>query len=325
MHSSKIIILLASLIMLPSCKPANNDLKKDVQAEAKSNLSGNFRISGAYALYPLVKKWSDDFMKIHPGVKISVESSETGQGIDDLIGKKVRIAMISRPLNDEEMGDSIWVIPVAKEGVAPIVNQNNPYIKRILKHGISPQKFIRLFTVNEAITWGELLDTTSKVKVETYIRSDESGAAVVWADFLWKESNDLKGKKVTGDDEMIRSIQADKFAIGYCNFSYAFAPVTGERVADIQVVPIDLDFDNSIDKKEVPFTNINKAHRALWLGYYPKNLTRELTFGSIGKPNDPAIVEFINYALTTGQADVAVSGFCELNDVYIQNAIERLK
>ena len=251
------------------------------------------------------KKWSDDFMKIHPAVKIVVTPGGTGQGIDDLLAKKNQLAMISRPLTDEELKEGIWVIPVAKEGVAPIVNQKNPYFKRIIEHGISPEKLIRLFTGDKPMTWGELLDTTLKEKVIVYTRADESGAAAVWANFLWKEAIDLKGIEVVGDEEMIKSIQGNPLAIGYCNFSYAFDTVTGERIKDIQVIPIDLDFDKKIDRKEVPFTNINKAHRGLWLGYYPKNLTRELTFGSVGKPTDPAILEFLNYALTTGQATVA--------------------
>jgi ABC-type phosphate transport system substrate-binding protein len=175
------------------------------------------------------------------------------------------------------------------------------------------------------MTWGELLDTVSKEKAVVYTRADESGAAVIWANFLWKEGTDLKGIKVVGDNEMIRSIQGNPLGIGYCNFSYAFDSVSGDRLKDIQVLPIDLDFDNTIDKKEIPFSNINKAHRGLWLGYYPKNLTRELTFGSIGKPTDAAILEFLNYILTTGQAAVGSSGFCELNDVYVRSALEHLK
>lgn len=325
MNSRKIIVLLISAVLLTSCKPGKTESDKASKAETKTSLSGNFTIGGAYALYPLVKKWSDDFMKIHPDVKITVAGTGTGEGIDDLVGKKIQLAMVSRPLTDEELADSIWVIPVAKEGVAPIVNQKNPYIKRILQRGITPDKLIRLFTVKEPVTWGELLDTISKEKAVVYTRSDESGAAVIWANFLWKESKDLVGKGVAGDEEMIKSVQTDKFAIGYCNFSYAFAPGTGERITDIQVLPIDLDFDKSIDKKEIPFSNINKAHRGLWLGYYPKNLTRELTFGSLGKPSDPAIIEFITYTLTKGQPEVGSSGFCELNDIYIENAIARLK
>jgi phosphate transport system substrate-binding protein len=294
-------------------------------AEAKKDIAGSFTISGAYALYPLVKKWSDDFMKIHPAIQIVITQGGTGEGIEDLLSKKNQLAMISRPLSDEEQTEGIWVLPVAKEGVAPIVNQRNPNIKRILERGITPEKLIKLFTGDKLMTWGELLDTTAKERAVVYTREDKSGAAVVWAGFLWKESTNLKGIKVNGDEEMIKSIQGNPLAIGYCNFSYAFDPGTGDRVKDIQVLPIDLDFDKTIDRKEVPFSNIKKAHRGLWLGYYPKNLTRELTLGSIGKPTDPAILEFLNYALTAGQVVVGSTGFCELNDVYIKNALNTLK
>jgi phosphate transport system substrate-binding protein len=323
---NKTIILLLSVMMFPGCKSGNSEKTKDkIQSETKTKIEGNFIISGAYALYPLVRKWSEDFMKVNPAVKIVVTSGGTGQGIDDLLAKKDQLAMISRPLTVEELKDGLWVVPVAKEGVAPIVNQKNPYLKRILEHGITPEKLIKLFTVEKSMTWGELLDTTLNGKVIAYTRADESGAAVVWANFLWKEGNDLKGIKVVGDEEMIKSIQGNQMAIGYCNFSYAFDTVTGERIKDIQVIPIDLDFDKTIDRKEVPFINISKAHRGLWLGYYPKNLTRELTFGSIGKPTEPAILAFLNYTLTTGQVMVAKKGFCELNDVYIKDALEKLK
>jgi phosphate transport system substrate-binding protein len=312
--------------MLMGCKSPKSEQGQNKPAkESESKISGSFSISGAYALYPLVKKWSNDFMKIHQGIKIVIAAGGTGQGIADVLAKKNQIAMISRPVTDAELKEGIWVVPVAKEGVAPIVNQKNPYIKKILGCGLTPDKLIRLFTVEKMMTWGELLDTVSGEKVLVYTRADESGAAEVWADFLWKARTDLKGIGVTGDEEMIKSIQENPMAIGFCNFSYAFDTIDGNRIKDIQVVPIDLDFDKVIDKKEIPFSNIKKAHRGLWLGYYPKNLTRELTLGSLGKPTDPAIIEFLKYTLTAGQTSVARSGFCELNDVYIKNALENLK
>jgi phosphate transport system substrate-binding protein len=298
---------------------------KDPQSAAKDTLSGSFTISGAYALYPLVVRWTDNFMKLHPAVKIVVTSGGTGQGINDLLAKKNQLAMISRPLTDEDQTKGIWVLPVAKEGVALIVNQRNPYIKRILQQGITPEKLIKLFTAQKQVSWGDILDTTLKEKVVVYTRADESGATEVWAAFLWKQGTDLNGIKVTGDEEMIKNIQNNQLAIGYCNFSYAFDTINGDRMKDIQVVPIDLDFDKTIDRKEVPFTNINKAHRGLWLGYYPKNLTRELTFGSMGKPSDPAILAFLKYVLTTGQSQVAKMGFCELNDIYVAYSQATLK
>lgn len=326
MRFNRLIILLLCLITLFGCKSRNqgqNQIK--LSSESKSEISGTFSISGGDALYPLVHKWADDFMKIHPRVKILLSAGGTGQGIADLIAGRNQLAMISRPLKDEELKEGIWVVPVAKEGVAPIINQRNPFIKMVLEHGITPEKLIRLFTGEKPMTWGDLLDTATKEKAVVYTRVDESGAADVWAGFLWKERTDLKGIKVSGDEEMIKSIQGNPMGIGYCNFSYAFDTINGDRIKDIQVLPIDLDFDKSIDKKEIPFYNIKKAHRGLWLGYYPKNLTRELILGSMGKPTDKAIIEFLNYILTKGQASVGHSGFCELNDVYLKNAFDNLK
>lgn len=326
MNYFKIIFLLLSLVTFSYCRPRSSGPDKDrLPVNTNSRISGNFNISGAYALYPLVKKWSDDFMKIHPGVKIDVTRGGTGQGLEDLLAKKSQLAMISRPLTDTEIEEGIWTVPVARDGVAAIVNKKNPYIKRILDQGMSPDEFLKAFTNDKTVTWGELLDTSRKEKILVFTRKDESGAAAVFAGFLNKETTDLKGTGVTGDDEMIKSIQNNPLAIGYCNFSYAFNVATGEQMKDIQVIPADLDYDNKIDKKEIPFNNLEKAHRGLWLGIYPKNLCRELSIGSAGKPTDPAIVEFLKYILSEGQSDVKESGLCELNDVYVGYGLDKLK
>lgn len=326
MSLSKTTIFILCLMILMGCKPRKSEQNQDQPASKSiAEISGNITISGAYALYPLVKKLSDDFMKLHPSVKIIVTQRGTGQGLDDLVAKKSQLAMISRPMTDAEFGEGIWTIPVAKDGVAAIMNQRNPYLKRVLDRGLSPDKFLKVFTGSKAVTWGELLDTIQKDEVLVFTRKDESGAAEVFAAFLNKESSDLKGKGVIGDDEMIKSIQDNPFAIGFCNFSYAFNAATGEQIKDIQIIPADLDYDHKIDRKEIPFSNLYKAHRGLWLGLYPKNLCRELSIGSLGKPADPAIVEFLKFVLTEGQATINETGLCELNDVYIKNSLDYLK
>ena len=326
MSLSKSAIFILCLVILIGCKPGKSEQNQSQPAsKSLAEISGNITISGAYALYPLVKKWGDDFMKLHPSVKIIVTQGGTGQGLDDLVAKKSQLAMISRPMTDTELGEGIWTIPVAKDGVAAIMNQRNPYLKRILERGLSPDMFLKVFTGSKPVTWGELLDTIKKEEVLVFTRKDESGAAEVFAGFLNKESTDLKGKGVIGDDEMIKSIQDNTLAVGFCNFSYAFNPTTGEQIKDIQIIPADLDYDHKIDRKEIPFSNLDKAHRGLWLGLYPKNLCRELTIGSLGKPADPAIVEFLKFVLTEGQATINESGLCELNDVYIKNSLDYLK
>jgi phosphate transport system substrate-binding protein len=296
-----------------------------IQEEVKSALKGSFSISGAYALYPLIARLASEFMAIHPGVNIEVSKIGTGEGITSLLSRKCQLAMISRPLTDEETGAGIWVIPVAKDGVAPIVNQKNPNIEKILNMGLSPDEFMHVFVSGKQMTWGEVLGTDSRDKITVYTRADESGAAELWAGFIYKKSTDLRGIGVTGDDEMIKSIQENPLAIGFCNFSYAFDTSTGERTKDVQIIPCDLDFDNKIDRVEVPFINLEEAHRSMWLGFYPDQLCRELTLGSLGKPTDPVIIEFLTYVLGKGQSDVKKVGFCPLNNVYINYALDFLK
>ena len=319
------IFLFLILILSGSCSPGRSDKTSvPVSGSGITGLKGTISVSGAYALYPLASKWADGFMKLHPKVQITVSKTGTGQGIADLISGKSLVAMISRPLTDSEITSGVWVVPVAKDGVAPIISQKNPYLKKLLSMGLSTDEFKKIFTGEKPVTWGELLDTAGREKVVTYTRQDESGAADIWAQFLYVNSSDLKGLKVTGDEEMIKAVSENPFAIGFCNFSYAFDIKTGEKLKEIQIIPFDLNFDNKIKTREIPFINLEKAHRSLWLGIYPKTLCRELTMGTIGKPKDLLVKAFIQYALTAGQADVKSVGLCELNNVYIRYCLEQL-
>jgi phosphate transport system substrate-binding protein len=171
---------------------------------------------------------------------------------------------------------------------------------------------------------GDLLGNDSREKIEVFTREEESGAAGVWASFVYSKVDELRGTKVTGDDAMISKVGENPLALGYCNLSYAFDRTTGSGQAMSRYVPVDLDYDNRIERKEMPFMNLEEAHRSLWLGFFPDVLCRELTIGSMGKPTDEVVVEFIRYILTEGQNVVRETGYCGLNNVYIQNALDRL-
>jgi phosphate transport system substrate-binding protein len=119
-------ILVLCFTMLSGCGRSKTEKTPDkIQGTSINIISGNISVSGAYALAPLAKKWADEFMKLHPGVKIEIIETGTGQGVEALISKKVQLAMISRPLQDEERDAGIWIVPVAKDGIAPIVNRMN--------------------------------------------------------------------------------------------------------------------------------------------------------------------------------------------------------
>ena len=322
----KILILVLSVAIIFGCKSRKPEAVENISdVGVIKNVTGEFTISGAYALSPLIKKWADDFMKIHRDVRIIILETGTGQGIADLIDKKTDLAMMSRPLTDDEKESGIWLIPVAKDGVAIIANDQNPFMPRLMSRGLSPDEIQKLFTSPATPSWGELLDTAGNQKPVVYTRADESGAADVLAGFCFRKVTDLKGTGVTGDNEMIKSVANNPLAVGYCNLSFAFEAPSGKRVEHIQIIPFDLDFDNSIGKAEIPFSDLETAHRGIFLGIYPESLCRDLTIGSLGTPGNPAVVAFLDYVIGDGQEFVKDMGLCQLSSVHLRFARESLQ
>lgn len=317
-----IAILLVFLVACNTRKSSNIGSSRG--AVDPGELKGTLTLSGAHALTPLAEEWASGFMKAYPGVEIIINDNGSLQGLNDLQSQKSQLAMISRALTDEESAGGIWAVPVAREGVAPVANASNPYIQGLMEMGLSIDEFRKVFIDSEEPAWGSLLGTSAKEKVKRYARISGSGASDAWAGFLYSEPSKIQGAMMESDEDLIRAVAADKYAIGFCNFSYAYKVPDGELRDGIKVIPFDLDFDDNINSTEYPFETLEKAHRALWLGLYPKVLCRNLFLASDGKPADPLVKEFIKYVLTTGQEKVLEAGLCELNNVHIRNALEEL-
>ena len=58
--------------------PSNNE----------KTLQGEITVSGAFALYPLMITWADEFQEIHPGVEFEISSGGAGKGMEDIFVAK---------------------------------------------------------------------------------------------------------------------------------------------------------------------------------------------------------------------------------------------
>jgi phosphate transport system substrate-binding protein len=256
---------------------------------------------------------------MHPRVKIKVYAKGTGAGIKDLIDKKATIAMISRDASPEENKGILWKLAVARDGVGLIINAKNPWLKEILARGFTQAELVKIFTSEKPLNWNYFIKTASSKQISTYNRSDNSGAAEVWANFLFCTQADLKGKGCEGDPAMINNIAKDIFGLGFCNLNFAFDDKTRERITEIEIVPIDLNNNGKVDKKEEIANNLFDFERNVWAGRYPKCLCRYLYLATIEKPVDHTVIEFLKFTQDQGQEIVASSGLCKLNTIEIEN------
>jgi phosphate transport system substrate-binding protein len=286
--------------------------------------SNQITISGAYALAPIMQFWVTEFQKTHPYVKFKLNANGSGQGLRDVLAGKVDLAMISEELPKKQ--DSVlWIAPVVRLGVVPVISGKNPYRKEILEKGVTDENLLDLFTGKKSISWGELAGKPGKDMVKVYMRGDTAGATATLARFLSLERKDIKGIPVKGEKELIDQVKSDPLALSYCNFIYAFDPYKKEFLEDLKVVPIVFSGKEKQEGKAKIFDTYEHLQRAMWLGRYPSSLIRNLYLVSNGKPRTREIVDFIYWIITDGQRFVADNGYIELHSGEIQNLENAMK
>jgi len=130
-------LLVTASLLLAGCgsstpEPApveTNEASSGQEAEAapaEESLSGTISISGAFALYPMMTVWADEFTNIHPDVQFDIQGGGAGKGMTDTIAGAVDIGMISRAIKDEETAQGVFWVSVTKDAVFPIISSENP-------------------------------------------------------------------------------------------------------------------------------------------------------------------------------------------------------
>jgi phosphate transport system substrate-binding protein len=283
------------------------------------------RVSGAWALYPMMLRWAQEYQKAHPGVQVLVWAGGTGKGVTDVFRGVVEIGMVSRGVSpEEEQRGGFWV-PVAKDAVLPMANASNPVAKDLAAHGLTRDQCAALWLEPNETTWGSLVSRPeAKDKVRAYTRSDVCGAAEAWASYLGKRQQDLLGTRVAGDPGMAEAVSNDTRGLGYSNLSYAYDPNTERPVGGLLPVPIDIDGDGRITQSESFYATRAEVKRAIAEGVYPSPPARELSLLTKGKPQGPAR-EFLLWVLTDGQKYVDGAGCVELSQQTLSAAVQKLR
>lgn len=282
------------------------------------------RISGAWALYPMVVKWASEYQKLHPDVRIDVTAGGAGKGAADVLGGLVDIGMISREIHPEEVRRGGYGVAVVKDAVLPTISAKNPVAKALMARGIGRQTFVDLWIAEKPLTWGQIAGKPSvRGVVSVYTRADACGAADTWAKYLGKAQEDLKGTAVYGDPGLAEAVRKNPLGIGYNNLNYAYHPRTGRPLPGVRVVPIDVNGNGKVDTQESFYANKRSVVRAIATGAYPSPPARDLFLMTRGRPTG-ATRDFIRWTLTDGQRFVDQAGYIALPKVKLSASIKRV-
>ena len=253
---------------------------------------GFIQVKGSDTIVNATQQISEEFMKEYPYVFVAVTGGGSGVGIASLINKTCDVATASREIKPKEieLAEKRGVFPkefvVAHDGVAVIVNKNNPIDKLTIKD------LHNIFT-GKVTNWKEI--GGKDLPMVTLSREVSSGTHA-----YFKEEVVKLGKKDSPDEfsaqtlllsssqAIVEEVVTNDAAIGYLGMGYVSDRTKSLLVGrDNQFYPPDIEH---VLKKTYP-------------------LSRPLYFYTNGEPSGGTKL-FIDFALSgAGQLQFKETGF----------------
>ncbi|MCF8373733.1 MAG: substrate-binding domain-containing protein [Bacteroidales bacterium] len=312
MKTRSFICMLAGALLFSSC--ASEKQKEQT-----------ITLSGAFALYPLVIKWSEEYQKEHPDVRFNISAGGAGKGMADALAGVVDLGMFSREISQEEKNQGVWWTGLTIDAVIPTISAQNPWLETIKTRGLTRDEFAKIFLYGTCTDWDELLKTGNPKGISVFTRSDACGAAETWAKYMGGKQENLQGIGIFGDPGIAEAVAKDPTSIGFSNCNYAYDVKTGKKRAGVEVAPIDINENGTLDPEEDFYYDFSLVLKAIAGGIYPSPPARELYFVAKGKPQKESVLQFIRWTLTDGQKFIAEAGYVPISQSKIDEYLGKLK
>ncbi len=192
-------------------------------AHAAKN-ANSIQIKGSDTMVNLSQAWAEKYMEENPQDFVAVTGGGSGTGISSLISGTCDIANASRNIKEKEIvmakqkGINPYEIKVGLDGLAVIVNPNNPVSKRTL------DQLAQIFT-GKITNWKELGGEDLKIVILS--REVNSGTHVYFKEHVLRKGNPEGKEEFSANALLLPSSQAiaDEVAqntgtIGYYGMGY---------------------------------------------------------------------------------------------------------
>lgn len=121
----------------------------DVKDAESIQPEGKVVVAGSSSVTPVMEKLKEAYAEVNPNAEIEIQQSDSTTGMTSAIDGICDIGMASRELKDEELEAGLTSTTIANDGIAIIVNNDNP------TDDLSVDQ-VKSIYVGETTTWGDL-------------------------------------------------------------------------------------------------------------------------------------------------------------------------
>ena len=208
--------------LLAGCGSGNNDSANTPAAggsetpsqESTAALSGTVNTNGSTSMESVMGYLIEGFKEVQPGITVSYTGSGSSAGVTGAQDGTCDIGLASRDLKDDETG--VKAITVAKDGIAIIVNPNNPVAD------LSVEQIAQLAT-------GEITNWADVGGRESGSGTRDGFESITGTKDACKYQNEL-----TSTGEVIAAVASNPNAIGYASLSAVDETVKAITVGGVE-------------------------------------------------------------------------------------------
>lgn len=202
--------------LLAGCGSGNNDPVNTPAAggsetpsqESTAALSGTVNTNGSTSMESVMGYLTEGFKEVQPGITVNYTGSGSSAGVTGAQDGTCDIGLASRDLKDDETG--VKAITVAKDGIAIIVNPENPV------SDLSIEQIAALATGATA-NWSEVGGNDAEVVFMG--REAGSGTRDGFESITGTEDTCVLAQELTSTGAVIEAVKGNPNAIGYASLS----------------------------------------------------------------------------------------------------------
>ena len=178
------------------------------ESPAAEQLTGTVNTNGSTSMESVMGYLTEGFAEVQPGITVNYTGSGSGAGVTGAQDGTCDIGLASRDLKEDETG--VKQITVAKDGIAIIVNPENPVADLSLEQ-------IAALATGEITNWSEVGGNDGQV---VFIgREAGSGTRDGFESITGTEDACKYQNELTSTGEVIANVASNPNAIGYASLS----------------------------------------------------------------------------------------------------------
>ncbi|HXK77965.1 MAG TPA: phosphate ABC transporter substrate-binding protein [Oscillospiraceae bacterium] len=221
-------------------------------SSSSGGLAGSVSTDGSTSMEKVIGALGESFTTENPDVKFTYNPTGSGSGITAVLEGRCDIGLSSRALKDDEKAQGLTETVLAYDGIAVIVNPENPVT------GLTLEQIAKIYT-GEITNWSEVGGNDAEI----VLIGREAGSGTRDGFESVTGTTDLcqYRQELTSTGDVITTVSQNPDAIGYASLASVKESVKALAVDDI--LPTEETVKDGNYKIQRPFMLVTKTDTAL--------------------------------------------------------------